>query len=473
MSIQLKPHQLYINKLVTEFLVDPYTTRGQVYSPTGSGKTECFIQTINDLPNIFPNKKLNICIIHPRIALSNDQLKRFKQVFSSVFRYTSFHSGPHFRGEEVYQEVSTTDPEKLKYYIEQDNRSHITFCLYDSLAKIADMEFDLLIADEAHNLTKPDFSLNLDLMKAKKVLFYTATPINNRLLDDDCKGMNNLERFGKIIAEVEPKELIQQGLVVAPLIHLFRGDTDKKGEDVNPLDVIAECFSYQQQQMLKYNNNIVQMLVVSRGLEDHNYVEERLQQLWEKLGDNIPVYTVEGNSNGVRKNGIRFRNNNRAALLEEIKQSNKSCIIMHYDTLAEGIDVNTISGACVMRQLSKYKLLQTIGRCGRPLKTDMNENYDVISMKGRKKPVSIITLPIIDSNWISGIYAKEVCDAFIAGGYGELSDFLTEEEQHKMAKKDNVLVLPDDVGNDMFLSNVINSKIECHVDKLKELGLEF
>ena len=92
----LRDYQDRTNQSVESFLLDSTKIRGQIYSPTGSGKTECFSHTIHDLPRILnAADDLKVAIIHPRIALSQEQLGRFKQTFGTRFHYTSFHSGAH------------------------------------------------------------------------------------------------------------------------------------------------------------------------------------------------------------------------------------------------------------------------------------------------------------------------------------------------------------------------------------------
>lgn len=471
---KLRDYQQRINKKVKLFLQDPLATRGQVYSPTGSGKTECFGHTIHDLPQILKNvnrKKLNICIVHPRIALSQEQLKRFKDVFGAKYHYTSFHSGAHVKGTEAIQEVNTLSADDLGKIIDQDTRSHITFSSYDSFAKIANIDFDLLILDEAHNLTQNQYREALIAIAAKKAIFYTATPIIQELEDDNdaSRGMNNESLFGKLIASIEPKELILRGFIVPPLLHFLRANTDKSNENVATVDVIAESFIQQRVEMVKHGMPAVQMLVATRGYNDHSDIEENLQALWAKIGQ-VPVYIIEAND--ARRNGHTYLGGNRFKVLEEIKNSDEDCIVMHYDTLSEGIDISSLTGACILRQLSKAKLLQTIGRCGRPYVKDLNSKFEISDMNKRMKPYCVITFPVIDGKHIGGIETKSICDAFTAGGYGDLSTYLSEDEQLILAKPENTLDLGDE-DNLPHLAAILNSSIQRDAEAVAKLGFVF
>lgn len=465
---KLRDYQNKINVEVIKFLQDPTFQRGQVYSPTGSGKTECFGHTVHDLPSIIKNfPKYNVAIVHPRIALSQEQLKRFKDMFGPKYRYTSFHSGSHVKGAEADLEINTTDPNKLLKIMIQEQRSHIVFSSYDSFDKIADIAFDLVIFDEGHNLTQPSYRSILENLKARKALFYTATPIVKELEED--MGMADLQLFGDVIVRVEPKTLFPRGYIVPPIVHILRVKTDGRGEDVDTVSIVAETFLHQQQEMAKYNMPYTQMLVASRGREDINLINEGLSTLWEKIGSNVPVYTVLAGE--VKKNGKIHLQNNRMAVLDEIKQSNESCILVHYDTLAEGIDINSLTGACILRNMSKAKLLQTIGRCGRPLASDLNSDGEIEDMNSRLKRCSVVTLPIVDGKHIGGLESKKIVDAFVEGGYAELTTYLDDETKKTMSDKKDEW---DFGGSDKddILAGIVGSTLERDIKLvLEELGI--
>jgi hypothetical protein len=466
----LRKYQKRINKAVDLFLRDITKIRGQVYSPTGSGKTECFNHTIHDLSTILGklDTDLQIAVVHPRIALSQEQLGRMKQAFGTRFHYTSLHSGAHINGEEIIQEKSTLDPEELFRIMNAVPNSHITFTSYDSFDKIKDVEFDLMICDEAHNLTQNQYKDTLTELKAKKILFYTATPIN-KALAEDANGMNNLHLFGEPIVSVQPLELIKQGYIVPPLMHFLRVSTNKKGTEVDSTEIVANAYKQQHEQMMQYKMPYVQMLVASRGLEDHKNVESELVKLWELIGEQVPVYVVEGGDH--RKNGRKFPGT-RYDMLKEIKNSKGNAIIMHYDTLAEGIDISSLTGACILRNMSKAKLLQTIGRCGRPFVSDLDMSGEVICMKSRMKPICIITLPVIDGTHIGGLDAKQICEAFIDGGYDDLSTYMTDADKHTMAERDNNFDLGE-AETDQEMAHIQDATTSIDGDKLLALGFMF
>ena len=160
------------------------------------------------------------------------------------------------------------------------------------------------------------------------------------------------------------------------------------------------------------------MLVTSSSVQDHIDIVKNLSVLRSKAGENIDVYTVEAGS--VSKNGIKL-SDSRKDLLDKIAESNESLILIHYDTLAEGIDISSLTGLVVLRKVKKYKLLQLIGRIGRPASIDLDKNGNIIDINNRSKPCSVVTIPVIDDEYLCGIDAKDIANTFIEGGYNDIS----------------------------------------------------
>jgi superfamily II DNA or RNA helicase len=438
--MKLRPYQKRIVQKIDEFLISS-KQRAQIYAPTGSGKTECFGNVIQDLTAV-EARQLSIAIVHPRIALSQDQLSRFKRRLGTTFVYTSFHSGSHVTGSEQKREFSTTSRVELIKIIDshsRDNGHHITFASYDSFGKIADMAFDLIIFDEAHYLVQEQFFNILDKLLATKVLFFTATPIfEEEVYALATKGMNNVDMFGDVIATVKPKELIKLGYMVAPVVHLLDMDSTKPSSseeiDYDVVIAVAKAFKHQKEEMSKYGMPHHQMLVASSGVGDHTMVEDNLLRLWKEIGYEVPLYAIDSKY-GARRNGRLQKS--RADAINNIKLE-KDCIVIHYDTLAEGIDIDSLSGMIMLRELSKTKLLQTMGRCARPYHEDLDTNRNIIDMSNRKKPVFVMTIPTLDGYLLGNRNWDSISTALIEGGYAELADYLDS--------KDRVRKNPDDAN---------------------------
>ncbi len=448
--MQLRDYQVTIDSAINKFMTSS-VQRAQVYSPTGSGKTVNYFETIR---KHMTRGSLKVCIMHPRIALSQEQQGRFKNEFGTLLHTTCFHSGAVVKGEEKIQEISTTDPEDIKRFHESFPLD-ITFSSYDSFFRLLDIEFDLLIVDEAHNFTQEQYRKHLPLIKAKKVLFFTATPVTDEV-EEQKLGMDNPELFGEVIASVEPSGLIRDGWIVGPIVHRLTVTTNQKGDGVNTHQIVADAFKYQTLEMQKCGVPFTKMLVTSRGYGDHKNVEDNLVAMWELIGKQVDTYVIEANS--ARKNGRPLTS--RVAAINEIRSTGNDVIVLHYDTLAEGIDVDSLTGALILRTMSQAKLLQTIGRCGRPT-------------VDKKKKYSVITLPIVDDTRIGGLRADTIVGAFINGGYGELTSFmdLSAKEKKIVATTDEPLFDFGEDDIDPVLSDILRCELQRRLDDLKKQGI--
>jgi superfamily II DNA or RNA helicase len=476
--MKLRSYQVKLNRPALKFLKAKKGQRAQVYAPTGAGKTVCFNELIKDA---IARGKTNICILHPRIALSKDQLRRFKEELGNSVITSSFHSGGHVKGygEEI-TEIGTISKDKLLKVIDQSrtllNKPHVTFSSYHSFHQLTDVHFDIVICDEAHYMVQDQFYEWITKINADKILFYTATPITNDMEDG---LMSDYSIFGNIIAKVEPRELIKPGYILAPLIHQMECGTNKRGSEVDVIDVVSRAYVDQYFDMTGYGMPYHQMLVACRNVDiDIREIENRLDELWTKISQfsqgrisKVDVYTIE--AGGSYKNKLPMKDRDQA--LEEIKSAGKNCIVAHYDTLSEGIDINTLSGALLLRKMSKAKLIQTIGRCARPYIEDLDPKTkeprkDLYNLENnidlRKKPRCIVTLPVVDGKWIANDDGTVIARAFAAAGYEDLYTYMSKSDDQPTGRRKNSYILSED---GTVMSAVINHKVEKELKDLKKL----
>lgn len=170
-------------------------------------------------------------------------------------------------------------------------------------------------------------------------------------------------------------------------------------------------------------------------------------------------------------NGTRHHGSNRQVLLERVKNSGRNAIICHYDTLAEGIDIDTLSGALLLRNLSQPKLIQTIGRTCRPFKEDYKQDGSgEINIAGRKKQFSIVTAPYVDGQPIAGgRQMEDLVAAFKTAGYGDLSTYILPDEGDVRVVDET----PDEDDNNMedvdnSYANVIDVENQLLMDEMEE-----
>lgn len=405
--------------------------RTSVYAATGAGKTEIFIQLVNYMFNTRSAQK--ILVIHPRLALSTDQQIRFKDVFDVPF--TSFSSGTveqsTTRNSTVNtQNESTTSKTVLKQILKKHNDNHhIVFSSYDSAHKIADMkEWDLIIADEAHYLTNNKFADLIDSFVAQTA-FFTATPI----IADSEFSMDNVDKFGEVVGSITPAELIEKGFLVQPRMFYANIKTDGKGDIENPVQSIARVYK-EQAKLIKGMPH--KMIVAMADTMQFENIMGQIRTLREIIGEDIDLYYVK--SGECVKNGSMRAS--RAKMVDEFKKSSSPSIIIHCDTLAEGIDISGLTGAYIMRNLSHAKFIQTIGRVVRPYSEDLDENYMPIAYKKRIKKFGLIHIAVVDGHSRMDSDAARWFEALTAAGYPEVQGMLSANANTAMQETLNNII---------------------------------
>ena len=105
--------------------------------------------------------------------------------------------------------------------------------------------------------------------------------------------------------------------------------------------------------------------------------------------------------------------------------SNRS-VILHYDTLAERIDVGGIGGIVFLRKkLNNVKGLQTIGPACWPAKGDLLSNAEV-RKANKGKSHAVITLAEVGRQTVSEGRVEEWSLYFEDGGYRHLWIYVSE-----------------------------------------------
>jgi superfamily II DNA or RNA helicase len=416
---QLRDYQVNIVNAQDAFMKDPNIYRATIYAATGAGKTVCFEDLV--IKQIKKNPNIRILIAHPRLALSDDQQLRMSEAVDGAgVEFTAFHSGQiKVRTLDNRKNLSTTIPEKLKEIQNQATSAHITFSSYHSLYKIANLKFDLIICDEAHYLCQEDFRKNLHKFRKKtKVLFYTATPV---WVSAQEERMDNVELFGKNLAgdDCAPSSLIKRGYIVSPEVRVadIRHVTD--GNIADYAQVFGTVFKDQAKETHPSIPN--KMLVAMPNTLTFDSIRENIYKIRKAANDrNIDVYFITAVDS--RKNdSIIF--NERVDALNDFKNNTNPSIIVHCDTLAEGIDVDGITGVLIMRGMNKSKAIQTIGRAVRPAKADL-VGSEVVPYEKRIKKKAIVTIGKIDGWWAGEAGLIGWIEMFRDSGYGELVTLL-------------------------------------------------
>jgi len=258
----------------------------------------------------------------------------------------------------------------------EQNLPLVLFSTYNSAEKIevarqqTNVEIEMILNDEAHYLVQERFYDILNTLKSNRCYFFTATMIHTP--SDNGRGMNNEESYGKVLYEMLPVHAIRIGKMVRPRLHFVTTENIYNTDDYNKSlnKIIVDVFE-QHTQVLKRTNQTPKLLISTRGTQDiidfinsNEYTQLRCK--------GVDVYVVSSSENvGNRINDEEVR---RQEFLKRLKQDGedktKKILVMHYDILAEGIDVSGFTGIMPLRTLNKSKFLQTYGRSARPDKDD-------------------------------------------------------------------------------------------------------
>ncbi len=284
----------------------------------------------------------------------------------------------------------------------------IFFSTYNSAEKIeiARSEYkqpiSIVLNDEAHYLIQEQFHDILHVLKSSRCYFFTATTIYTP--SDKGRGMNNTDVYGEILYCMVPREAIELGKMIRPRLHFVTTDDVYTTEDYDKSlsKIIYESF-YQHKKVI--GNKISPKILISvKGTQDiKKFLSSAEYNLLRK--ENIEIYAVASNEeigNDINGNKVR-RQEFLRSLKKDGTDKNKSLIVLHYDILAEGLDISGFSGIMPLRSLNKSKFLQTFGRAARLDKDDkINIENGIINpheLDKLNKPYAYIIIPnVIHSN---------------------------------------------------------------------------
>lgn len=367
--MQPREHQIEINSALKAYI------RGIIVSPTGSGKTVCFME---DTKRFLSAGKV-ILVVSPRLLLSQQLMNEFDTYLHEYdFSYREISSQGQIykrvrKKVTIQPELPTTFPSDIfkSYQVaSKHNLPLILFSTYNSLDSVIDsgIPIDVAYFDEAHNSTKSNFFSSVKKVsnKASNCFFFTATPRYSRSGSKTGSGMNNEDVYGKIIATVPYNHLVEKGYIVPPLLHLQKSNTCIKNAHPEQIDfdTIRENVSYYEENFTDaHAHKILYCMKGTKNIKD--LITKTNFQKWA-TEKGYHVLSVDS-SNGGYYDGEYMKKEKFMNLLKELGEDvNTKLLVLHYEMIAEGIDIKQFTGVCFMRSSANdIFITQTIGRCTR------------------------------------------------------------------------------------------------------------
>jgi len=411
-------------------------SKGSICMPTGVGKTFCQAAIIADEIQKNPHRFRMYVVNAPRIMLS---FQLMREMYGFLIknnidaRYMFVHSGGSADVKEMEeirikankeihfaQIPSATSPVEIgnmMLKVQKQGLPIIFFSTYNSAERIQNAidrlakneenpiylpPVSIVMNDEAHYLVQEQFHDILHILNSNRCYFFTATMIHTA--SPDGMGMNNENLFGKVLYQMKPIEAIRLGKMVRPRVHVVFTEGNYTTEDyIKSLSkVIADTFKQHEKVLIKMKPKI---LVSTKGTQD--IIDFLKSDEYRSLrAEGVDIYAVSSNED--INNDINGEKVRRQEFLKRLKRDgndhNKRLIVLHYDILAEGIDVSGFTGIMPLRTLNKSKFLQTFGRSARPDFEDRPKIDAIVDAKGEmrdadwntmNKPYAYIMIPCI------------------------------------------------------------------------------
>lgn len=323
--------------------------KGTLVIPTGGGKTVIFMEDVKRriLNSTHP---LKIVVVAPKILLASQLSNEFQKYLNNIQKIFYFHVHSGENGNTNVETIQTISNVTTRIQYHQ-----IIFTTYKSLSKIneSNINIDVAIFDEAHHsVFESNFVGVAETSKtAKNCYFYTATPRHT----NDRKTMTNSDVYGGTIASLSPKELVDEGFILAPRVKIKKFDVlqnDELSSEVdcnNIVETIDETYSQKLLVCAKSSKQIMDLMV------ETNFIS--------LLKDRNFSYMYITSKTGAVVDGIKVSRTEFFKTLNEWGQSmSKKFVVIHRSILSEGISVNGLESVIFLRNMDVIEMTQNIGR---------------------------------------------------------------------------------------------------------------
>jgi superfamily II DNA/RNA helicase len=413
MQIKLRPHQERGDVAMQQHNL------GQLIYPTGGGKTlNMIMDAVRQFQSITPQ---TIVVVAPRILLAEQLSSEFLEFITDpMVRILHVHSG------ETHHE-STTNPDVIYDWAVQTWKRHrIIFTTYNSLNRIQEsgIDVDTIYFDEAHNSVKRNFFPATEHFSANanRCFFFTATRKTSVTVGKP--GMNDVDVYGNIICRVSAPELVDGGYIVPPKVYAHKSKTaDECGgcsyerDKHNLIDIIN---TYGMDKVLVVSKKTKDIIGLTTQTDFQLQMEEmgyEVLHISSKFGAFINNQKVDRE--------VFFNTLNAYG-----KDVDKKFVVLHYDILAEGLNISCLNGVVFQRSTDYIKILQTVGRAVRLDPRDSKGMREGTITPGAvntySKKFGLVVTPVFDKVGISTASKINNClDTVFT--HGELLDSVTRK----------------------------------------------
>ena len=402
--IRLLPHQEKITDRMLSY------SKGQVISPTGSGKTMCMIH--DALRRFSITTPRNIVVVAPRILLAEQLCSEFLEHVKNA-HVLHVHSGET-------EHYSTTQSNRIHAFANIVNAAGehcIFFTTYHSLHKIQEskINIDTIYFDEAHNSVKKNFFGATEHFShsSDRCYFFTATPKHSATTFKP--GMNDGHVYGQVITEVPAPELVENGIILPPKVRINKINMERDRE----FGAERDCMT------------LLDTIINEDHMEKVLVAAPNTKVLMRMLAETEFMTEVQLHGYDVlwitAKHGA-FINNTKVSrdvffetLTEYGKDPNKKFIILHYSILSEGINCPGLTSCILMRNMDVIQMCQTIGRVIRIDAGDRERmnNGELVSgdLRNYSKAFGVVHVPVYENVGIATAKRLEsiVEEVFVQG----------------------------------------------------------
>jgi superfamily II DNA or RNA helicase len=354
---------------------------GQVFLPTATGKTIVEVLTTLDcLLKLQDEGKTGVAVFGSHRILLNEQLlsqliKWANGLGLSFDVLTVASDGLDSADVADLREglgdllkfcrvENTTIGQKIVEFVETSKKSKrhtLIVSTYQSFDRIKEIpKIDIACMDEAHTIVHEDMFSNVQAVLDKgiidRIFYFTATPVHGY----NGRGMDNHKVFGPELVKITPREAIDTGDILAPVLHKI---TITGGQSTAA--IIKGAYLEHRKKVQELNpNQVARLLVSAEGVEEMiKLVTKKSFQDWAKQ---CGIRTVAFSSgHGYYTDGVEVNRKQAFGVIKEVSKLEVPLILFHYDILTEGIDLPNLTGVLPLRELDEVKFLQTCGRAAR------------------------------------------------------------------------------------------------------------